>query len=113
MLRKGRKPMAKNDFGGMTLKQMIDMQDRLAAAIEEKRKEDREETKRAVEEFAEKRGFSVTDLFGATGRKKGGKVAVKYINPENRSETWTGRGRTPRWLAEKLKKGAKIDQFEI
>lgn len=105
--------MAKNDFGGMTLKQMIDMQDRLAAAIEEKRKEDREETKRAVEEFAEKRGFSVTDLFGATGRKKGGKVAVKYINPENRSETWTGRGRTPRWLAEKLKKGAKIDQFEI
>lgn len=113
MLRKGRKPMAKNDFSGMTLKQMIDMQDRLAAAVEEKRKEDREETKRAVEEFAEKRGFSVTDLFGATGRKKGGKVAVKYINPENRSETWTGRGRTPRWLAEKLKKGAKIDQFEI
>lgn len=105
--------MAKNDFSGMTLKQMIDMQDRLAAAVEEKRKEDREETKRAVEEFAEKRGFSVTDLFGATGRKKGGKVAVKYINPENRSETWTGRGRTPRWLAEKLKKGAKIDQFEI
>ncbi len=113
MLRRGRKTMAKNDFAGMTLKQMIDMQDKLAVAIEEKRKGEREETRRAVEEFAEKRGFSVTDLFGATGRKKGGKVAVKYINPENRSETWTGRGRTPRWLAEKLKKGAKIDQFEI
>jgi DNA-binding protein H-NS len=113
MLRKGRNPMAKNDFVGMTLKQMLDMQGKLAVAIEEKRKEEREETKRAVEEFAEKRGFSVTDLFGAGGRKKGGKVAVKYINPENRSETWTGRGRTPRWLAEKLKKGAKIEQFEI
>ena len=50
--------MAKNDFVGMTLKQMLDMQGKLAVAIEEKRKEDREETKRAVEEFAEKRGFS-------------------------------------------------------
>ena len=113
MLRKGRKPMAKNDFSGMTLKQMIDMHERLGAAIEDKRKEDRDETRRALEELAEKRGFSVSDLFGSAGRKKGGKVAVKYINPENRSETWTGRGRTPRWLAEKLKKGAKIDQFEI
>lgn len=105
--------MAKNDFSGMTLKQMVDMHDKLGAAIEEKRKDDREDAKRALEELAEKRGFTLSDLIGAGGRKKGGKVAIKYQNPENRSETWTGRGRTPRWLAEKLKKGSKREQFEL
>jgi DNA-binding protein H-NS len=96
----------------MTLKQMMDMHERLGIAIENKRKDDREETKRALEELAGKRGFSLSDLF-SPGRKKGSKVAVKYVNPENRSETWTGRGKTPRWLADKLKKGAKREQFEL
>lgn len=104
--------MAKNDFSGMTLKQMIDMHKNLGDAIEDKRKEEREDTRRALEELAVKRGFSVADFFGPA-LKKGGKVAVKFVNPDNRSETWTGRGRTPRWLAEKLKKGGKIDQFKI
>src|SRR4051794_12275797 len=27
-----------------------------------------------------------------------GKVAPKYRNPDNPAETWTGRGRQPRWV---------------
>lgn len=112
MARRGQKAVAKNDFAGMTLKQMLDLSDKLSAAIEEKRKEDREEAKRAVADFAEKRGFTVDDLFG--GRKgKGRAVAPKYKNPDNPSETWTGRGRKPNWLVAKLNKGAKIDSFAI
>jgi hypothetical protein len=32
-----------------------------------------------------------------------GPVAPKYRNPENPSETWAGRGLTPRWLAAAIK----------
>jgi DNA-binding protein H-NS len=35
------------------------------------------------------------------------------MNPDNKSETWTGRGRQPRWLVAKLAKGAKLGQFKI
>jgi DNA-binding protein H-NS len=35
------------------------------------------------------------------------------MNPDNKSETWTGRVRQPRWLAAKLGKGAKLEQFKI
>ena len=42
-------------------------------------------------------GLSIQDLFGK-GRK-GGVVAVKYRDPKNRENTWTSRGRMPRWLA--------------
>lgn len=32
--------------------------------------------------------------------KKTGKVAPKYRNPANHAETWTGRGVSPKWVAE-------------
>jgi DNA-binding protein H-NS len=44
---------------------------------------------------------------------KGRKVAPKYRNPKNRSETWAGRGATPRWLRAYLKAGKKLEDFQI
>jgi len=41
------------------------------------------------------------------------KLAPKYRNPENSSETWTGRGRTPLWLADALARGHALEQFLI
>jgi DNA-binding protein H-NS len=49
----------------------------------------------------------------AFGRGVRGKVAPKYRNPENPSETWAGRGLKPRWLAAALKGGKKLDDFKI
>ena len=48
----------------------------------------------------------------SNGRKIG-KVAPKYRNPENPSETWTGRGRQPRWMTAAIKNGKKKSQFVI
>jgi DNA-binding protein H-NS len=42
-----------------------------------------------------------------------GKVAPKYRNHDNPSETWAGRGLKPRWLTEALKAGGKIEDFSI
>ena len=46
-------------------------------------------------------------------RKPLGKVAPKYRNPGNTAETWTGRGKHPRWLAAYVAAGRKIDDFLI
>jgi len=44
---------------------------------------------------------------------KGRKVPPKYRNPKNRSETWAGRGATPRWLRAYIKSGHKLEEFAI
>jgi DNA-binding protein H-NS len=44
---------------------------------------------------------------------RGRKVAPKYRNPANRSETWAGRGLQPRWLKAALKAGKKLEDFRI
>ena len=38
---------------------------------------------------------------------------AKYGNPDNKQETWTGRGRQPRWMAAKLKAGKKLEDMKI
>lgn len=107
--------MARSEFDGLSLKQLISMRDRLDAKIEEQRKEDRDDTRRALVELAEKRGFAFSDFVDAAGKKKGsrGPVAIKYRNPDNPSETWTGRGKRPRWLVAKLGKSGRVEQFEV
>lgn len=74
-------------------------------------------------------GYTIEEVFGgaapaARGRKsaakpgpkagrKLGKVPPKYRNPANAKETWTGRGKQPRWLAELTAAGKKVEDFLI
>jgi DNA-binding protein H-NS len=50
---------------------------------------------------------------GSQPRKKYPRVLPKFQNPSVLSETWSGRGKRPRWLAAALKAGGKIEDFEI
>ncbi len=45
-------------------------------------------------------------------RRKYAKVLPKYRNPAS-TETWSGRGKQPRWLIAALEAGHKIEEFEI
>lgn len=77
--------------------------------------------------LAKAEGYTVEEIFGSpsgtrgkAARKPGpkpgrklGKVPPKYRNPANAKETWTGRGKQPRWLAELTAKGKKVEDFLI
>jgi DNA-binding protein H-NS len=41
------------------------------------------------------------------------RVYPKYQNPAAPEETWSGRGKQPRWLVSALKAGSKIEDFRI
>ena len=101
-----------NGLDKMSYADLLKLQARIEAAIAEKRVEDAASTKEALRAMAEKAGFSLNDLFGKRGAKKGSGEA-KYRNPKDTSQTWTGRGRKPNWLVDAVKKGAKIDTFAI
>ena len=103
--------MASVNVDKMSLKELLDLEAKVRKAIAGARERERAEIKQAMALLAEKRGFSMSELFGGRGR---GKASVgKYANPDDRSETWTGRGRKPNWLVAKLNKGAKIADFAL
>ena len=92
------------------------------------------QVKAAVAKFLKSTGWTFDELYGRAGAAKPaapaaastagkarkttkgrslGKVPPKYRNPANAKETWTGRGKQPRWLAAETKKGRKLEEFLI
>lgn len=46
-------------------------------------------------------------------RRKYPKVLPKYRNPSAPTETWSGRGKQPRWLVAELRSGRNLKEFQI
>lgn len=107
--------MAKaSDLESMSIKELRELKDRIESIIPEKERAERQELKRKMAELAAEAGLSLEDVLGGSGKGSRGKVAVKYRNPEDATQTWTGRGRQPKWLVEKLaKRGVKIEDFAV
>lgn len=54
---------------------------------------------------------SQTDLFEGSDRR--GAVQAKYRNPDKPSDVWSGRGKPPKWMQDKLDAGRKREEFLI
>lgn len=77
----------------------------------------RQELKSVIDDIKtsmDKYGITLSDLQSALGRgsKKKSTVAPKYRNPAT-GDTWTGRGRAPRWLADAEAGGKSRETFLI
>lgn len=106
--------MATPNVDKMSLKELMELDLKVQKALSIAKERERAELKHKIAALAEDSGFSVSELFGGRGSAKGKSAGIaKYKNPDNSSETWTGRGRKPNWLVAKLGKGAKMADFEI
>ncbi len=107
------------DVDALSLKELEALLGQIEAAIPEKKKTEIVDLRAKLEAIAAEAGYSLDEVVRGRSGKRGvaagtRTVSVKYRNPDNPSETWSGRGRTARWLAEKLKKrGVKIDDFAV
>lgn len=79
----------------------------IGALIAQRRHEALEQLKQQIAVL----GFSPEDL--ATPKGKRGKAAAKYRDPELPDNVWSGRGKRPEWLREKLDAGHQIEEFAI
>jgi DNA-binding protein H-NS len=102
---------ANNSIDNMSYAELSQMEARIARMKIEKQNAERAELRQRVLAMVKEHGFDIGDLFGK-GRKGKGTVSVKYRDPNNPENTWTGRGRMPRWMVAATKGGkAKREDF--
>ena len=105
--------MARSDLNKMSFAQLSQMEQRITRLKSEKQDEERAALRKNVTDFVKDQGFDIRDLFSSRSKGKGS-VAPKYRDPDNPENTWTGRGRMPRWLAAATKGGkVKKEDFLI
>ncbi len=108
---------ATNDYAIMTYGELRALREEIdglmAARHSEAKIKLRDEFLEKVKVF----GFDVDELLGRRGRPRGtargSKVEAKYRDPNDPSLTWTGRGRMPKWLRQRVEDGAEPESFRI
>jgi DNA-binding protein H-NS len=93
----------------------------LAAERKKRGEEKRRALKEQIERMAKEQGISLAELFPQAGKerslqkekRKRGDQTVKYRNPAEPSQTWTGNGRKPAWLVEALASGQVLEDFKV
>ena len=112
--------MAKIALTGLSLKELIELRSDLDTAIVERKATDKAELQQKMTAMAAASGYTLGELLNGSKVKragragKGGTAPVKYRNPENPNETWSGRGRMANWLKDKIaKRGVKVEEFLV
>lgn len=97
----------------LTLKELKELQDKVAIAIFDYNKRQKAEARAAAVAAVKAFGFNLEDVLGEGNPKKKSKIAPKYAHPENPELTWTGRGRKPKWVDAALASGKTMKDLEI
>jgi len=124
----------KNNLKNLTRRQLERLRTDIDKALERLAEAEKKEALRAAEKAVRAYGFSLEQITGGAvktpaektpaGKKQTrakaaktddgrAKVAPKYRNPENPEQTWTGRGRAPKWVEAHLAAGGTKEDLAI
>ena len=96
--------MAKANLDSMSIDELLKLRDDIGRTLSRKAGELRDQLAKLGDGPAHK-------AMGRGSALKGRKVAIKYRDKSG--NTWAGRGAQPVWLREKLKAGAKLEDFVV
>ncbi|HGF9504038.1 TPA: H-NS histone family protein [Acinetobacter baumannii] len=107
----------KDILEGKSIKELTDLQEEIKAKIEAKKDAEILAVAEQFETLAASVSMSIEDIILAAKTLKKNKpkkvVEPRYRSKTNVNDTWTGRGKQPRWLVNELEAGAKLEDFLI
>jgi DNA-binding protein H-NS len=106
------------DLSNLSLGDLRNLQEQIKQEMKKREVQEVQKAREQILAIAQSVGMPLKDLISATGRggKVGantGTVAVRYRNPDNASQQWTGRGRQPKWVKEWVEGGKSLDQLRV
>jgi DNA-binding protein H-NS len=105
--------MAEVDLTNMSMEELKALAKDVDQALKTYEERKIREARAELEAKARELGVSLEAVMGKGNGAKRNKVPAKYRHPENPDKTWTGRGRTPKWIAEHEANGGSRDDFLI
>lgn len=103
----------KTQLSLMSIEELEEIVSEALDLIEVKKVEKKKEAFLAAKASADKYGFDLEELVREFKSPTGKLSVPKYRNPEDFSQTWSGRGRKPAWFEEALAKGISPEELEV
>lgn len=109
--------MAKIDLSSYNISELKELQHGIDQEIKNRQLGDLAKARQQILSIAQDVGVTVEELLAVGSKKsprsKGQKVEPQYHNPADEAQTWTGRGRQPKWIAEGIARGKQLADFRI
>lgn len=106
--------MSAIEFENMSIKEIQELQNKAVKHIESRKKMNIVKVRKAIRQMIKDEGLKLSDVFPTLQDEPMiSTVDPKYRSPDDETLTWTGRGRTPKWLQEKINEGASKEDFLI
>jgi DNA-binding protein H-NS len=102
--------MKDSDLAKMPLDELWRLHEKVIQLLDMKLQQETRKLQRRLDELGRKFGGSPSDI---PHPRPYPKVEPKFRNPNAPSETWSGRGKQPRWVVELLAAGRDLDEFRI
>jgi DNA-binding protein H-NS len=107
------KTMSTPDISNLSLPELNDLKNAVAALIKTRDAEVINDARNQIAAIAKNIGVPLKDLIGSIKPKsEGNKVPVKYRDPADSNNQWTGRGRMPRW-AVAMNEAGKLESARV
>ena len=103
--------MSNIDLGTLSVSELNALKGNIDSAIDLRRQSELMELNNQIHAIVDGSPFTLEEIMGA--RKVRKPVAPKYAHPDDRSLTWTGRGRRPLWVEEQLNNGKTLEDLTI
>lgn len=103
------------DLNNLSVNELQTMIENAEAALKIKQASQRKEVLAQIKSLAASIGVTVEihEAEEKMHKRKGAKVAAKYRNPDDASQTWTGRGVMPKWMRALNESGRDKSEFLI
>src|SRR5215467_8123932 len=105
------RPMKELNFDSMSIDELWTLQNKVAETLAARIADEKSILEKRLSQLT--RRFQTLRPLEQSGRRPYPRVLPKYRNPDQPSETWSGRGKQPRWLPAQLRSGKRIEDFLI
>lgn len=105
--------MAKINLDKMSREELINLRKEIDDALKSSERQAKKNALAAAQKAAAEHGFSLDEILAGKKAAGGAKSAPKYANPDDASQTWTGRGRQPNWVKSALAAGKTLEEMAI
>ncbi len=103
------------DLNELSLAELKKLQKSVAYAIANFGNREKAHARAELEAKARELGYDLASLIGTnqSGTRTRAPAAAKYRNPADAAETWSGRGRKPRWFVAAIASGKSEQDLAI
>lgn len=97
------------DFANMSVVELKEIAKKATDIVKKKQEVEVADLVKKLLDISKSSGISVHDLLEPHTKRN----RAKYVNPDDHTQFWTGKGKRPRWLVAKIEQGLPLDDMAI